>query len=221
MQKAIDLSHHLSDLSRARATSPLKGLARYFGRPGLISLAGGTLTFFVPLATPDMEDPVLTRMRHQACPARHTSPLLPSRVTVCATVAVLPARCQVTHASAFPALVPDSFALDSSQSGSSFSWLWKLFGSSPKEKTRPITIPKYPATKDDVTLATALQYGTATGLPQLQKFINEFVEKTYQPAYSDWQTLVQTGNTDGSVPLRPDPIMTEFHLGHFTAGPER
>ena len=42
-QKAIDLSHHLSDLSRARQTSPLKGLAKYFGRPGLISLAGGKL----------------------------------------------------------------------------------------------------------------------------------------------------------------------------------
>ena len=40
-ENAIDLSHHLSDVSRARATSPLKGLARFFGRPGLISLAGG------------------------------------------------------------------------------------------------------------------------------------------------------------------------------------
>ena len=40
--KAIDLAHHLSDVSRARETSALKGLAKYFGRPGLISLAGGT-----------------------------------------------------------------------------------------------------------------------------------------------------------------------------------
>ncbi|KAK7049551.1 hypothetical protein VNI00_005582 [Paramarasmius palmivorus] len=38
---AIDLSHHLSAIARARATSPLKGLQRYLGRPGLISLAGG------------------------------------------------------------------------------------------------------------------------------------------------------------------------------------
>lgn len=44
IQKAIDLSHHLSDVSRARNVSPLKGLARFFGRPGLISLAGGRLT---------------------------------------------------------------------------------------------------------------------------------------------------------------------------------
>ena len=42
LPKAIDLSHHLSDLSRARQKSPLKELAKYWGRPGLISLAGGS-----------------------------------------------------------------------------------------------------------------------------------------------------------------------------------
>lgn len=40
-QKAVDLSHHISDLSRARAVSPLKGLAKYMGNPNLIALAGG------------------------------------------------------------------------------------------------------------------------------------------------------------------------------------
>lgn len=39
--KGINLSHHLSDLSRARPVSALKGLARYMGKPGLIALAGG------------------------------------------------------------------------------------------------------------------------------------------------------------------------------------
>ncbi|KAJ7498959.1 pyridoxal phosphate-dependent transferase [Mycena latifolia] len=39
--EAIDLSHHLSDLAKARQTSPLKGLQKYWGKPGLISLAGG------------------------------------------------------------------------------------------------------------------------------------------------------------------------------------
>ncbi|KAF9055066.1 PLP-dependent transferase [Hymenopellis radicata] len=38
---AIDLSHHLSDVSKARLVSPLKGLQKYM-RPGLISMAGGT-----------------------------------------------------------------------------------------------------------------------------------------------------------------------------------
>ncbi|KAF9651722.1 PLP-dependent transferase [Thelephora ganbajun] len=39
--KSIDLSHHLSDVSKARLPSPLKGLAKYISTPGLIPLAGG------------------------------------------------------------------------------------------------------------------------------------------------------------------------------------
>lgn len=119
-------------------------------------------------------------------------------MTVCATADSLLRR-QVTLCAA--ALVPESFALSTSYSNSStgLSWLWKLFGSARKEKTSPITVPKYPATKDDVNLATALQYGTANGLPQLQKFIKNFVEQVYQPAYADWTILVHTGNTDGYV----------------------
>ncbi|KAJ3014187.1 hypothetical protein NUW54_g1370 [Trametes sanguinea] len=183
-QKAIDLSHHLSDLSRARATSPLKGLARYFGRPGLISLAGGTS--FLP--TTSSYDACMEENDHsnvlvisKACPARTTSrlPPFPEMVGV------------VVRRSLF------GTATEQAPSESSLSWLWKLFGSNRKEKTSSITIPKFPAHPDDVNLATALQYGTATGLPQLQKFINDFVKKVYQPAYEDWTTLVQTGNTDG------------------------
>jgi aromatic amino acid aminotransferase I / 2-aminoadipate transaminase len=41
LPEAIDLSHHLSRLSKARITSPLKGLQKYWGKEGLISLAGG------------------------------------------------------------------------------------------------------------------------------------------------------------------------------------
>lgn len=54
-QKAIDLSHHLSDVARARATSPLKGLARYFGRPGLITLAGGAYHILLLVLLPSPE----------------------------------------------------------------------------------------------------------------------------------------------------------------------
>ncbi|KIJ57164.1 hypothetical protein M422DRAFT_57580 [Sphaerobolus stellatus SS14] len=39
--KAIDLSHHLSDISKARKLSPLKGLQKYAQKPGMIQLAGG------------------------------------------------------------------------------------------------------------------------------------------------------------------------------------
>ncbi len=40
---AIDLSHHLSEVSKARAISPLKGLQKYMTKPGLITMAGGVL----------------------------------------------------------------------------------------------------------------------------------------------------------------------------------
>ena len=43
--EAIDLSHHLSKASRERKLSPLKGLQRYFGKSGIISLAGGWIYF--------------------------------------------------------------------------------------------------------------------------------------------------------------------------------
>ncbi|KAK4047631.1 hypothetical protein OIV83_005289 [Microbotryomycetes sp. JL201] len=38
---AIDLSHHLSALSRARLASPLKGMYKYFNKPGMLMFAGG------------------------------------------------------------------------------------------------------------------------------------------------------------------------------------
>ncbi|KAF9451689.1 PLP-dependent transferase [Macrolepiota fuliginosa MF-IS2] len=38
---AIDLSHHLSKVARARVISPLKELQKYLGRSDIISLAGG------------------------------------------------------------------------------------------------------------------------------------------------------------------------------------
>ncbi|GAA6061023.1 hypothetical protein JCM10212_001079 [Sporobolomyces blumeae] len=38
---AIDLSHHLSTLAKSRVPSPLKGMYKYFTRPGILMLAGG------------------------------------------------------------------------------------------------------------------------------------------------------------------------------------
>ena len=38
---AIDLSHHLSELSKRRKTSPLKGMQKYMTKPGTLMLAGG------------------------------------------------------------------------------------------------------------------------------------------------------------------------------------
>ncbi|EKM59753.1 uncharacterized protein PHACADRAFT_250454 [Phanerochaete carnosa HHB-10118-sp] len=150
-RKAIDLSNHLSELSKRRKVSPLKGLAKYMNNPNVIPLAGG-----------------------------------------------------MPHPDYFPfadvsanALASDSFTLEPKRESSSLSWVWKLFGAG-KEKTSPINVPKYASDPvNEVNLAVALQYGTAQGIVPLQKFIKEFVTRVYQPAYSDFATLVHTGNTDG------------------------
>ncbi|KAH8094916.1 PLP-dependent transferase [Cristinia sonorae] len=147
--EAVDLSHHISNLSKARLPSPLKSLAKYMGKPGLITLAGG-----------------------------------------------------MPHPDYFPfadisgnALPQNSYSVDASSRTSSLSWIWNIFGSKPK--TIPVTIPKYPTASDQVNLATALQYGQATGLSQLQAFIKDFAAQVYDPAYSNWTCLCHTGNTDG------------------------
>ena len=157
LPEAIDLSHHLSELAKARQLSPLKGLARYFGKPGIISLAGGMPSpAYFPLSTLSAET-----------------------------------------------LVKDSFALTTHETEaeliSSLDWFWRLFGSgsSKKERTEHMVVPKYVDDPEDVSLAVALQYGTAQGLIGLQKFMREFTAKVYQPQYSNFTTLVHAGNTDG------------------------
>ena len=51
LSNAVDLSHHLSDVAKARKVSPLKGLAKYMGNPNLIPLAGGESQHFQSIET--------------------------------------------------------------------------------------------------------------------------------------------------------------------------
>ncbi|KAJ3768951.1 pyridoxal phosphate-dependent transferase [Lentinula raphanica] len=93
-------------------------------------------------------------------------------------------------------LAPDSFPLETGSKDSSLSWFWKLFSRSEKERTSTFTVGKYPKHPGDLNLESGLQYGLATGQPKLNEIIREFVGKVFQPAYSNWTTLVHTGNTD-------------------------
>ncbi|KAJ7228693.1 pyridoxal phosphate-dependent transferase [Mycena pura] len=145
--EAIDLSNHLSDVSKARALSPLKGLQKYLDKPGLLMLAGG----------------------------------LPSPTYF------------PFHDVSANVLVHNSFPVQSSDESSTFSWFWKLLGAGTKEKTVSITVPKYPTRPEDINLA---KYGLASGLPQLQKFVQEFSAKVYKPGYKNYTTLLHAGNTD-------------------------
>lgn len=98
---------------------------------------------------------------------------------------------------------PDAFALDPIAEPSSltspFSWLWSLLFSSRKDsKHFKISIPKYAARPDrELQLATALQYGTAQGLPQLRDFMLRFTRLVHRPPPEvKHEILVTTGNTD-------------------------
>ncbi|KAH9012428.1 PLP-dependent transferase [Lactarius pseudohatsudake] len=101
---------------------------------------------------------------------------------------------------AFPLTVPRA-ASPASASTSAFGWLWRIFGGGAGRRddtTTRIEVPREPRPDDGgVNLASALQYSPATGLPRLQKFIQEFTERVYAPGYDNWTTLVHTGNTDG------------------------
>ena len=52
------------------------------------------------------------------------------------------------------------------------------------------------ATPSTIQLATSLQYQSATGPPALPLFLREYVQKVYQPAYADWDVLINCGATD-------------------------
>ena len=69
-----------------------------------------------------------------------------------------------------------------------------MFGS--KEKTIPFTIKRYPEHPGDINLAAALQYSYSGGSVQLQEITKAFTERVYQPAYEDWEILIDTGSTD-------------------------
>ncbi|KAH9046759.1 pyridoxal phosphate-dependent transferase [Lactarius hengduanensis] len=100
---------------------------------------------------------------------------------------------------AFPLTVPRA-ASPASASSSAFGWLWSIFGGGAGRRddtTTRIEVPREPRPDDGgVNLAAALQYGRATGLPRLHKFIQDFTERVYAPGYDNWTTLVHTGNTD-------------------------
>lgn len=94
-------------------------------------------------------------------------------------------------------LVFDSFSTTTrTQNKGALSWLWDLF-SNTQTPTTPISIPKYAENPNDINLAMSLQYGLARGIPQLQKFVQEFSSTVYKPPYANFATLLHTGNTDG------------------------
>ncbi|KAG8786531.1 hypothetical protein FRC15_011250 [Serendipita sp. 397] len=153
LPKSLDFSHHLSDIAKARAPSPLKTFYKYYGRPGLLALAGGIPhPDYFPFAT--LEATTLAIDTYSDTPGEPGSP-------------------------------------------SPLSWLWNLFSPPAKPRTTRITVPKYVSDPiNDVNLATSLQYTMARGIVPLQEFLQDYSARFYKPGFSDFATLVHTGNTD-------------------------
>lgn len=147
------MSHHLSDLAKARNVSPLKGFFKYY-TPDVLALAGGVPhPDYFPFAT--LEASTLPVDTYSSTPGTITSP-------------------------------------------SPLAWLWNLFSSPSAARTTKISVPKYVSDPlNEVNLATALQYGMATGVLPLQQFLRDYSRIFYKPGFSDFTTLVHTGNTDG------------------------
>ncbi|GAA5900164.1 hypothetical protein JCM5296_001475 [Sporobolomyces johnsonii] len=133
--KAIDLSHHLSSLSKSRHLSPLKDIFKYMKHEGMISLAGG------------LPHPSLFPFTE-------------------ASIKAYPADAELSVDGPLP--------------------------------SNPVclSIPKFASKTATTDLETCLQYSTAEGLQPLHDFAYRFTTEVLQPAYGDYQILMNNGNTD-------------------------
>ncbi|GLB07649.1 hypothetical protein AtubIFM57258_002997 [Aspergillus tubingensis] len=63
--------------------------------------------------------------------------------------------------------------------------------------TQAISIGKYDVNADasEYDLSIALNYGQATGSPQMMRFITEHTELVFDPPYADWKVCLTVGST--------------------------
>jgi DNA-binding transcriptional MocR family regulator len=180
---ALDLSHHFSNHAKKRQRSQVKKLYKYFLIPGMRNLAGGIFEF-----TPPMH-----------CPRRITNPFLglPHVTnfpfdTLEAAVA-LPNRFKPTP------LVP----VDPPASEDARDAKPSPIASAAIPSSAHLKVPKESSTTNllkKIDLATALQYGTASGYPPLHEFVREFVRQHLHPnvPYAPGPDVILTnGATDG------------------------
>jgi aromatic amino acid aminotransferase I len=87
--------------------------------------------------------------------------------------------------------------------------------------TQTVTIGKYDV-RDGISeydLSIALNYGQATGSPQMTRFITEHTELIFNPPYSDWQVCQTVGSTSALEQTirmlcdrdRGDTVLTEAY----------
>ncbi|KAI0019652.1 aromatic amino acid aminotransferase [Xylariomycetidae sp. FL0641] len=160
-----DMSHHYSDVTKARVPSQMKQYYKYFMIPGIGNLAGGLPNAgFFPFDTLEAQT---------AKPARWT----PS---------------------------PNRPGADAAESLFSQLAAASLSSSSSDAHTASHLVVPHDAPTTDLTkkidLATALQYGQASGYPPLMSFIRQFTRQVLHPnvPYEGGPEVMFTvGSTDG------------------------
>ncbi|KAG8813589.1 hypothetical protein FRC18_002391 [Serendipita sp. 400] len=169
---ALDFSHHISELGKARRPFPIKSVFKYFGRPGLLAMAGGKPCLSNPFGFLTWSPPLgLPHPQYIPFESLETSLL---------------------RADAFSTLDGGNMSpLDvPTKDGPP---------TNPKmlDKER-LVVPKWPShSSEDVNISRALQYDLARGLQVLQEYLHDYSKRFFKPAYRDFATLVHTGNTDG------------------------
>ena len=167
----VDLSHHLSRVSKARDPSLIKQFYKYFTIQGIGQLAGGLPNqYYFPFDT--LEAKVARPARWEPTPNQPVDPPADFNESI--------ARLSVKHDGKAK---KQSSPLDQ-----------------PQDAIRvPHTSSQEDPLKK-IDLASALQYGRAQGFPPLYYFLREFTQNNLHPncPYKGGPEIIMTvGNTDG------------------------
>ncbi|KAF2112248.1 pyridoxal phosphate-dependent transferase, partial [Lophiotrema nucula] len=97
--------------------------------------------------------------------------------------------------------VPESTITLGTARPSSEFYPWQLmtmYAESPSAPIDPIVSMTCSKGEDAYDLAVAFNYSSATGSPQILRFITEHVEMMHSPQYSDWETIMTCGSTSAT-----------------------
>ncbi|KAI3403534.2 ARO9 [Candida oxycetoniae] len=66
-----------------------------------------------------------------------------------------------------------------------------------EENTHSVNITRYTTNPDLIDLSTGLQYAAVEGHKPLLQFTKDFIKRTHNPNYNQWESILTTGASDG------------------------
>ncbi|EGU13534.1 hypothetical protein RTG_00264 [Rhodotorula toruloides ATCC 204091] len=173
--ESIDLSHHLSHLAKSRIASPLKGMYKYFQRPGMLMLAGG------------LPPPELFPFETISATSLQRNSFKTTQVGF---------GQWLWNWFAGLAGKTDEWTIRKWEEEKDKIQLSSALQYGDWEKRMTAVLPKNGARALLRTLKSLPRAGTAAGLPALARFIYEFTSHVYRPGTSDFRTVINAGSTD-------------------------